>query len=189
MMMEALRILRQVYPNPRRTILVGLWGGEEQGLNGSRAFTEDRPEVVAGLHALFNQDNGTGRVANVSMSGFTEAGAYFARWFAQMPQELVGEIRLDVPGLPSRRGLGPRVVRVPRGPGVLPLGDLVGLLHVHLAHPLDTYDKIVFDDLRQNAVLGAMLAYLASEDDERMPRDRRAGWPECRPAARTAPQG
>ncbi|HEU0077002.1 MAG TPA: M28 family peptidase, partial [Longimicrobiaceae bacterium] len=40
-MMEAMRILRQVYPRPNRTILVGHWSGEEQGLNGSRAFSED----------------------------------------------------------------------------------------------------------------------------------------------------
>ena len=40
-MMEALRILKKMYPNPKRTILVGHWGSEEQGLNGSRAFVED----------------------------------------------------------------------------------------------------------------------------------------------------
>ena len=43
-MMEAARILKKVYPNPKRTIIVGLWGSEEQGLNGSRAFVEDHPE-------------------------------------------------------------------------------------------------------------------------------------------------
>jgi carboxypeptidase Q len=61
-MMEAMRILKKVYPNPKRTILVGHWGSEEQGLNGSRAFVEDHPEIVKNLQALFNQDNGTGRV-------------------------------------------------------------------------------------------------------------------------------
>ena len=43
LMMEVMRILKQVYPNPKRTILVGHWGSEEQGLNGSRAFVEDNP--------------------------------------------------------------------------------------------------------------------------------------------------
>jgi len=60
-MMEVARILNEVYPNPKRTILVGLWGSEEQGLNGSRAYVEDNPEIVDNLQALFNQDNGTGR--------------------------------------------------------------------------------------------------------------------------------
>jgi hypothetical protein len=61
----------------------------------------------------------------------------------------------------------------------------------------DTYDKIVFDDLKENATLAAMLAYAASEDPERVPRDRallpvdpRSGepraWVGCRPARRTS---
>ena len=59
----------------------------------------------------------------------------------------------------------------------------------------DTYDKIVFEDLRNNATLAAMLAYLASEDPERVPRDRRVlptgengerlTWPTCRSPRRT----
>ncbi|RZK56232.1 MAG: M20/M25/M40 family metallo-hydrolase, partial [Pedobacter sp.] len=65
MMMEAMRLLKKFYPNPKRTILVGHWASEEQGLNGSRAFTEDHPEIINNLQALFNQDNGTGRVVNI----------------------------------------------------------------------------------------------------------------------------
>src|SRR6185437_14443769 len=57
-MMEDLRILKEVYPHPKRTILVGHWSGEEEGEVGSKAFTEDHPEVLKGLQALFNQDNG-----------------------------------------------------------------------------------------------------------------------------------
>ncbi|HEY4336499.1 MAG TPA: M20/M25/M40 family metallo-hydrolase, partial [Puia sp.] len=65
-MMEAMRILKTVYPHPKRTILVGHWGSEEEGLNGSRAFVEDHPEIVSHIQAVFNQDNGTGRVVNMS---------------------------------------------------------------------------------------------------------------------------
>jgi carboxypeptidase Q len=64
-MMEAMRCLKKYYPHPKRTILVGHWGSEEEGLNGSRAFVEDHPEIVKNLQALFNQDNGTGRVVNL----------------------------------------------------------------------------------------------------------------------------
>ena len=67
-MMEAARILKKVYPNPKRTIIVGHWGSEEQGLNGSRAFVEDNPKIVEGLQAAFNQDNGTGRVVKIYRS-------------------------------------------------------------------------------------------------------------------------
>ena len=45
-MLEAMRILKQVYPHPKRTIVVGHWSGEEQGLVGSRAFAADHPEIV-----------------------------------------------------------------------------------------------------------------------------------------------
>ncbi len=79
-MMETMRILKKIYPNPKRTILVGHWGSEEQGLNGSRAFVEDHPEIVANIQALFNQDNGTGRVVNMSGAGFANAKNYLGRW-------------------------------------------------------------------------------------------------------------
>src|SRR6185503_7401863 len=73
-MMEAMRILKTVYPNPKRTIVIGHWSGEEQGLNGSRAFAADHPEIVKGLQALFIQDNGTGRVSNIGGAGVLGAG-------------------------------------------------------------------------------------------------------------------
>src|SRR5690606_13654410 len=53
-MMEAMRILKKLYPNPKRTILVGHWGSEEQGLNGSAAFVADHPEIVNNVQAVFN---------------------------------------------------------------------------------------------------------------------------------------
>ncbi|MDT8341994.1 MAG: M20/M25/M40 family metallo-hydrolase, partial [Longimicrobiales bacterium] len=85
MMMEAMRILKAVYPAPRRTIVVALWGGEEQGLIGSAAYAEDHPEVVDNLQAAFNQDNGTWRVDFIRMQGFLGAGEHFGRWFSRIP--------------------------------------------------------------------------------------------------------
>jgi carboxypeptidase Q len=198
-MMEAMRILRQVYPNPRRTILAGLWGGEEQGLNGSRAFTEDNPNIVAGLQALFNQDNGTGRIASTSTMGFPEAGAFFARWFSEMPGELVGNIELALPGVPSGGGSDHASFVCHGAPGFFLSATSFDYFTYTWHTSIDTLDKISFDDVRRNALIVAMLAYLASEDPERMPRDRRTvfpvnpntgqemGWPECRPAQRSAP--
>jgi len=79
-MMETMRILKKLYPNPKRTIIAGHWGSEEQGLNGSRAFVKDNPEIVANVQALFNQDNGTGRVKNISGQGFLHAYDYLGSW-------------------------------------------------------------------------------------------------------------
>src|SRR5439155_688803 len=103
-MLEAMRILKQVYPSPRRTILVGHWSGEEQGLNGSRGYVHDHPEIVSGLQALFNQDNGTGRVENMSASGFPDAAASLARYLARVPADITRNIKFGFPGAPSGGG-------------------------------------------------------------------------------------
>jgi Zn-dependent M28 family amino/carboxypeptidase len=103
-MMEALRILKKVYPNPKRTILVALWNGEEQGLNGSRAFVEDHPDIVENIQAVFNQDNGTGRVVEVSMQGFTGLASYFGEWMTALPTEISRHIDLNIPGNPGSGG-------------------------------------------------------------------------------------
>lgn len=96
-MMEAMRILKKVYPNPKRTILVGHWSSEEQGLNGSRAFVEDHPEIVKNIQALFNQDNGTGRVVNLSGQGFLHAYDYLGRWLSKVPDSIRSGYKLLFP--------------------------------------------------------------------------------------------
>ncbi len=195
LMMEAARILSEVYPNPKRTILVGLWSGEEQGLNGSHAFVEDHPEVADGLQALFNQDNGTGRITRISASGFVEAGGSLARWIAQVPSEVTQHIDENFPGMPSGGGTDSASFVCAGAPG-FGLGALSWDYGSHTWHThRDTFDKIVFDDMRNNAVLVASLVYLASEDRERtsrlrreMPVNRRTGqpteWPACSAAVR-----
>ncbi|HEX7980548.1 MAG TPA: M28 family peptidase [Gemmatimonadaceae bacterium] len=193
-MMEAMRILRAVYPNPKRTILVGHWNGEEQGFNGSGSFAADHPQVVAGLQALFNQDNGTGRIVRISMEGFTGAGAFFRRWLSRMPADIAREVQVVDPGTPGHGT--DHVSFTCRGAPAFNLGSRDWDYVTYTWHTnLDTFDKLVFDDLRHNATLIAMLAYQASEDPQRVPReravptDRRTGRPEmlapCRPPARS----
>ena len=194
-MMEAMRILQTTYPRPRRTILVGHWNGEEQGLNGSRAFVSDHPEVVDGLQALFNQDNGTGRVTRISMQGLSGVGAYFGKWFAQIPSEITNAIRLQIPGSPGGGG-SDYASFICAGAPAFSLSSLSWDYGTYTWHTnRDTFDKIVTDDLKNNATLVAMLAYLASEEEDRLPRERailpvdRDGqpreWPACRDGARS----
>jgi hypothetical protein len=194
MMMEAMRILKAVYPNPRRTILAAHWSGEEQGLNGSRAFALDHPEVVSGLQVLLNQDSGTGRVARISMQGFAGAGAFFRRWLSQMPNEITRDISLDDPGAPG--GGSDHMSFTCAGAPAFQLSSRGWDYEAYTWHTnLDTFDKLVFDDLKYNAVLVALLAYLASEDPQRVPRvpqvtpsDPKTGkpsaWPACTTPAR-----
>ncbi len=195
-MMEAARILKQVYPNPKRTILVGHWASEEQGLNGSAAFVEDHPDIVKGLQALFNQDNGTGRIMTVSASGFLGAGALLADWLERVPDDLKGELRFQVPGNPGGGGSDYASFDCAGAPG-FSLGSLPWNYFLYTWHTnRDTFDKIVFDEVRRNAVLTAMLVYMAANDPRSTPRVQRipganpftgrpsAGWPKCTPAQR-----
>jgi carboxypeptidase Q len=176
-MMEALRILKQAYPNPRRTILVGHWASEENGLDGSRAFVADHPDIVAHLQALFNQDNGTGRVINLSASGFPDASGSLARWLARVPSELTRGITFQFPGMPAGGGTDHASFDCAGAPG-FGLGSINWDYFLYTWHTnRDTFDKIVFDDLKSNAVLTAMLVYLASEDPQPVSREERTVFP------------
>jgi len=197
-MLEALRLLKLAYPNPKRTILVGHWSGEEQGLNGSRAFVKDHPDIVNGLQALFNQDNGTGRIETMSASGFPDASASLARYLARVPADISRNIKFSFPGNPSGGGTDHASFVSCGAPGFgLGSGDWdYGRYTWHTNR--DTYDKLSFDDVKLNAALAAMLVYLASEDTVRMSREKRTvfaagqggqpgSWPECRDAQRATP--
>jgi hypothetical protein len=170
-MLEAMRILRQVYPRPKRTIMVGHWSGEEEGLVGSKAFSEDHPEIVKGLHAFFNQDNGTGRIQSVSGSGLVATADHIPQWLARMPKEFQSQITFNVGG-PSGGGSDGASFSCYGAPafGLGASNWDYGNYTWHTER--DTYDKIVFDDLKGNATITAMLTYLASEDPVFMSRDR-----------------
>jgi len=173
-MMEAMRILKLVYPHPKRTILVGHWGSEEQGLNGSRAFVEDHPEIVGKLQALFNQDNGTGRVVNISGQGFEHAGEFIKRWLEGVPKAMRDSIKTSFPGSPSGGGSDNASFVAAGAPG-FSLGALNWSYFNYTWHTnRDTYDKVVFEDLRNNAILTAILAYMASEDPATFTREKAA---------------
>lgn len=195
-MLEAMRILKRVYPHPRRTILVGHWSGEEQGLVGSGAFAADHPEVVAGLQALFNQDNGTGRIVNFSAQGLVDAWSRLGVYFSRLPAEFTSGINYAFPGQPGGGG-SDFASFLCRGAPAFSLGSLDWEYHTYTWHTnRDTFDKVVFPELERNATMTAMLAYLASEDRSPMPRTQRTGvqayrsatpgrWPACPPVPRS----
>lgn len=172
-MMEAMRILKKMYPNPKRTILVGHWGSEEQGENGSRAFVEDHPEIVDNIQVVFNQDDGTGRVEKISGSGFLNSYDYVSRWLNAVPIEITNNIKTEFPGLPNDRA-SDQFSFITVGVPAFRLSSLDWSYRTYTWHTnRDTYDKIVFDDLRSNVILTAILAYMASEDPDTTSRERR----------------
>jgi hypothetical protein len=171
-MLEAMRILRQVYPHPKRTIVAGHWSGEEEGEVGSKAFTEDHPEVIKGLQDVFNQDNGTGRVQRVGGGGMVHAPEHINMWLSKIPSEWSSALGTVTVGGPAGGGSDDfsfTCYGVPTS-GLGALGWDYGTLTWHTER--DTYDKVVFDDLRFNATLTAMLAYEASEDPMMIPHEK-----------------
>jgi hypothetical protein len=171
-MMEAMRILKKLYPNPKRTILAGHWGSEEQGLNGSRAFVEDHPEIVENMQALFNQDNGTGRVVRLSGGGFLHSYEYLTRWLDAVPSDVSKHIETDFPGIPGGGG-SDYASFLAAGAPAFSLSSLNWSYWNYTWHTnRDTYDKIIFDDVRNNVILTAVMAYMASEDPNKTSREQ-----------------
>ena len=137
------------------------------------------------------------------MQGFAGAAGRFGEWLAKVPSELSGQVTLEIPGMPESGGTDHASFLCAGVPafsfhvgagrsGDLPMGTNRWDTSVYTWHTnRDTFDKVIFEDLRDDAVMTAMLVYLASEDPERMPRDQRAmpdgsQWPECRPPARSS---
>jgi len=208
MMLEAMRILSKVLPKPQRTILIGLWAGEEEGLVGSGAFAEDHPEVLKGLQGVFNQDNGTGRVMRVGAGGMVNGAVHLGSWIKQLPAEVQAQLPYDgSPGRPSGGGTDDASFAC-HGVPAFGMGS-AGMDYFNYTWHTnrDTFDKVIPEDLKYNATLVAMLAYLASEDPAFITRERvdlnalpanpppgvpaRAGgppqartWPTCTPVPR-----
>lgn len=188
-MMEAMRLLKKFYPNPKRTILVGHWASEEQGLNGSRAYVEDHPEIVSNIQAVFNQDNGTGRIVDLSGAGYLHSYEYITRWLEAVPRDITTHIKTEFPGSPTGGGSSDNASFIAAGVPSFNLSSLDWNYGTYTWHTnRDTYDKIVFDDVRNNAILTAILAYMASEDETKtsnekivLPNSKRTGrqleWP------------
>ncbi|MGK6340761.1 M20/M25/M40 family metallo-hydrolase [Chryseobacterium sp. DT-3] len=195
-MLEAMRILKKYYPNNKRTIVVGLWGSEEQGLNGSRGFVADNPQIMKGTQAVFNQDNGTGRVINISGQGFVNSYSYIGKWLTGVPKTVRDHIKTDFPGMPGGGGSDHASFVAAGVPG-FSLSSLNWGYFGYTWHTTkDTYDKIVFDEVKNNVVLTAALAYMASEDPEFTSRERRVlpkdekgetmNWPETKEPKRNS---
>lgn len=170
-MMEAMRILKKVYPNPRRTIIVGHWGGEEQGLNGSRAWVADNPQIVSRVHAGFNQDNGTGRVVGVGAGPFPAAVDALVRYLRELPSAMTGQIRMSGTGGPATGGTDNASFQCMKSPvyGLNAISWDYGSTTWHTNR--DTYDKLIAEDLQNNATLVAMLVYMADQDPTLLSHD------------------
>ena len=172
--LEAARILKAIGAEPRRTIRVALWSGEEQGLYGSRAYVRKHfgnpndtnigttPEYET-FSAYFNQDYGPGQYRGIWLQENEHVRQTFKAWmepFHDMGMTTISlqgvgstdHVPFDNIGLPAFQFLQARV------------GGTGG--HTNL----DFFDTVPIEDLMKNAVIMASFAYHAAMADERIPR-------------------
>lgn len=164
-MMEALRILKTLGLKPRRTIRIGLWSGEEQGLLGSRYWVENHPELHAKISAYVNVDNGTGKVRGIWDQSNDAAIPIF--------EQLLWPFRdLGVVAVKHGNTGGTDHLSFDRAgiPGFNFIQDPIayGTMTHHTF--LDVYDHLELDDLQQAAVVVAATVYHLAMRDEMMPR-------------------
>jgi hypothetical protein len=176
-MIEAMRILKQVLPRPQRTILVGLWSSEEQGLNGSRAWADMNQPIVNKMQGLFNQDNGTGRIVSLSGNGWPDANNKLLSWYDRLPKEfqdqapVFGNANVR-PNIGAGGGGSDNASFACYGAPTFGLGASNWDYSAFTWHTdKDTYDKVVFDDLKHNATITAMLVYMAAQEETPVRRD------------------
>lgn len=173
-MMEAMRILLKVGARPRRTIRIALWGGEEQGLLGSRAYVSahyaDREtmQLKAGhneVSAYFNIDNGAGRIRGIWLQDNHRAGPIFRSWLPAL-----GDLGVTTIGPRSTRGTDHLAFDEVGLPGFQFMQDRLEYNSRTHHSNMDVYDRVQRDDLMQMAVVAATFAYNTAMLDDRLPR-------------------
>jgi hypothetical protein len=172
--MEAMRILRAVGATPRRTIRAALWGGEEQGLLGARAYVgahyanRESGQVHADYDRLaiyINSDNGSGRVRGVWTQGNLGAAPLFERWIA--PLRDLGVTVLGPRSVSSTDHVAFDEVGLPGFQVMVDRLDYNAITH---HSNMDYFDRVQRDDMVQQATVLAVLAFEAASDPQRMPR-------------------
>lgn len=172
-MMEVARILKEIKPAPKRTIIIGHWGSEEQGLNGSRAYAEDHKDIMSKTVVSFNQDSGTGRIINLSGQGFSKSYEYLGRWLQNVPNEISQHVNTTFPGMPGTGGTD-NAAFIPYGVPAFNLGSQNWGYGGYTWHTnRDSYDKIIFNELKRNVILTAILTYQAAQDEQEISREKR----------------
>jgi hypothetical protein len=187
-MMEAARILQAIGVKPRRTIRVALWGGEEQGLLGSKAYvkehfgTAENPKpAFHTFNGYVNVDSGTGRIRSASVFGPPEAGSVLRQIFK--PFEDFGMLGVTVTS--SRRAGGTDSTSFNEAglPGIGLSQDPIEYQTYTWHTNLDTYERIIEEDVKKSAAAIASAVYHLAMRDEMLPRFTK----EAMPAPPTPP--
>lgn len=181
-MMEAMRLIKTLGKSPRRTIRIALWGGEEQGLIGSRSYVRrilgerldqrypyDSIRLTAAgdrFSVYLNMDYGAGKYRGVYLQGNEAALPVFREWLK--PFETDGASTISLRNATGTDHLSFDAIGLPAFQFIQdPLEYATRTHHANM----DVYDKVVEGDLKHNAVMTAFLAWMAANHDELITRD------------------
>src|SRR5207237_1294279 len=191
-MMEAMRILKTSGVKLRRTVRIGLWGGEEEGLLGSKEYVKAhyadpatmqlKPEH-AKLAGYFNVDNGTGQIRGVYLQGNEAVAPIFQTWMD--PFRNMGMHTLTIRSTGGTDHLSYDAVGLP---GFQFIQDEVEYDSRTHHSNMDVYERIQANDMMRNAVIVAAFVYNTANRDDKLPRKP---LPKALPAGRgttSAPQ-
>jgi hypothetical protein len=174
-MMEAARILAAIGVKPRRTIRVALWSGEEQGLLGSQAYVrehfgtfEDPKPAFEKFAGYFNIDNGTGRARGMTVFGPPAAGTVLRE--AAAPFADMGVLGATSTTSRSRGGSDHTSFNWAGLPGITILQDPIEYQTYTWHSNLDTFERIVEEDVKKSAIVIAAAVYHLAMRDELLPR-------------------
>ncbi len=173
-MIEVMRILKALNLKLDRTVRIGLWGGEEQGLFGSRAYVKQhfadpatmqvKPEH-AKLSGYFNLDNGSGKIRGVYLQGEDAMRPLFQEWFT--PFRDLGVTTITIRNTGGTDHLSFAAVGLP---GFQFIQDPLDYGTITHHSDMDTYDHAIPADLMQAAAVIATCVYEAANAPEMLPR-------------------
>jgi Zn-dependent M28 family amino/carboxypeptidase len=194
-MMEAMRILKQSGVKLRRTVRIGLWSGEEQGLLGSRDYvtrhygaaqggggrgggggaqvtptpppppTPEQTTALAKFAAYFNIDNGTGAIRGVYLQGNQAVAPVFRDWME--PFHTIGMTTLTID---NTGGTDHQSFDAVNLPGFQFIQDEIEYNAMTHHTNLDSYERLQPEDMRRNATIAAAFAFMAANRDDKLPR-------------------
>ena len=196
-MMEAMRIIQALGLQPRRTIRIALWTGEEQGLLGSRAYVKQHfgyfgdgstPAFGAGgpnqnnapqpltklaeydkLSSYFNIDNGTGRIRGVYLQGNDGVRPIFRKWLDSFT-DLNKDLGVTTLSMSNTGGTDHLSFDAIGLPGFQFIQDEVEYTTRTHHSNMDVFDRIQADDMKQISTIVAAFVYQAAMMDDMMPR-------------------
>jgi len=172
-MIEAMRIIKAAGISPKRTIRIGLWSAEEEGLLGSRGYVKktfmdanNQPNAAhAKFSTYFNIDNGTGKIRGIYLQGNEACGPIFSSWLAPFKDLGASTVTVSTTGGTDHQsfdGIGL--------PGFQFIQDPIEYNSRTHHSNMDVYDHLIEDDLKQIATIVAAFAYNTAQRDAKLPR-------------------